>query len=217
VPGWSVRPWHLPHAEKPYRAEARRAQANLDTRVPQVIRYFLLATVVLAATGCGPSNGGDAKPEEFAHTVCSGLLAWQQGVARDNAELSRQLQSPADLATVKAKYTQFFASAVNRTDTLLRTVQKSGAPKVDNGLGYARDLGQALAQTRTGLATARAKFAALPSNDLRSYAAGAKKIRDELGAVFGGVGRSLDRLAQTYPDKRLNAAFADDRDCRSLG
>jgi hypothetical protein len=175
---------------------------------------FLLAGAML---GCGPSNGGDTSSEDYAKGVCAGLLSWRQGVASDSARLSRELQAgAADIATVKAKYTAFFQAVVRRTDTLLAAVSKAGAPKVDNGTAYAHDLQAALAKTRTGLATAQRRFAGLPINDLRSYAAGAAKVRDDLGTVFLGVGTALDQLGKTYPDKGLNQAFEQQADCKSL-
>ena len=175
---------------------------------------FLLAGSVSA---CGPSNGGNVASDDYAKAVCSGLLSWRQGVAGDSAGLSQALQAgAADVSTVKAKYTAFFQGIVRRTDTLLAAVDKAGAPKIDNGTAYARDLSGALAQTRTGLASAQRRFAALPVNDLRSYAAGAAKIRDALGTVFLGVGTTLDQLGKTYPDKGLNKAFEDQAACKSL-
>jgi hypothetical protein len=166
---------------------------------------------------CGPSNGGAVAPEDYAKAVCSGLVSWRHGVANDSARLSRELQaSAAEIATVKAKYTAFFQGVVRRTDTLLGAVSKAGAPKVDNGTSYARDLQAALTETRTGLAGAQRRFAALPINDLRSYASEAAKVRDALGGVFVGVGDALDQLGKTYPDKGLNEAFEQDADCKSL-
>jgi hypothetical protein len=156
-------------------------------------------------------------PEGYAKAICGGLLTWRQGVASDSARLSRELQAGgADVATVKAKYTAFFQGVVRRTDSLLTAVTKAGAPKVDNGTAYARDLQAALGKTRTGLAGAQRRFAALPINNLRSYASGAAKIRDDLGTVFLGVGTALDDLGKTYPDKGLNEAFEQDADCKSL-
>jgi hypothetical protein len=189
--------------------------------VAAVIRRILLVPLVAfltgSAAGCAPTNGGDVSPEDYAGSVCAGLLSWRQGVANDSARLSRDLQAAAaDVGTVKAKYTAFFQGAVRRTDALLVTVRKAGAPKVDNGTSYARDLQSALADTRVGLANAQRRFAALPTNDLRSYAAGAAKIRDDLGKVFIGVGSALDRLGKTYPDKGLNKAFEQQADCKSL-
>jgi hypothetical protein len=175
---------------------------------------FLLAGAVSA---CGPSNGGDVAAGDYAKAVCSGLLSWRQGVAGDSARLSQALQAgAADVRTVKAKYTAFYQGVVRRTDTLLGAVSKAGAPKVDNGVAYARDLTGALTRTRTGLATAQRRFAALPVNDLRSYASGAARIRDDLGTVFLGVGTALDELGKTYPDKGLNKAFEEQTDCKSL-
>jgi hypothetical protein len=177
----------------------------------------LVAFLAVAASGCGPTNGGDVPPEDYAKTVCAGLLSWRQSVANDSTRLSSDLQAAAaDVGTVKAKYTAFFQGVVRRTDVLLSAVSKAGAPKVDNGSSYARDLKSALAETRVGLANAQRRFAVLPANDLRSYAAGAAKIRDDLGKVFIGVGSALDRLGRTYPDKDLNEAFEQQPDCKSL-
>jgi hypothetical protein len=175
---------------------------------------FVLAGSVSA---CSPSNGGDVPPEDYAKTICAGLLSWRQGVASDSARLSRELQAgAAEVATVKAKYTAFFQGVVRRTDLLLAAVNKAGAPKVDNGTSYAHDLQAALTKARAGLAAAQRRFAALPVNDLGSYAAGAAKARDDLGTVFLGVGTALDDLGRTYPDKGLNEAFEQQADCKSL-
>ena len=190
--------------------------------VPAVLRspvrgaFTALAVVILAA-GCGPSNGGAVEAKDYAKAVCGHLLRWKQGVASDGALLSQQLRAKsADVATVKAKYTAFFHGAVGRTDTLLEGLDRAGAPKVEDGVDYARDLRAALAVTRTGLADARARFAALPTGDLRSYAAGSAKIRDELGQAFVGVGAALDRLGRRYPDKALNSAFDQQPECKRL-
>ncbi len=182
------------------------------------VRLVLLVTFLLAGlvAACGPSNGGDVAAGDYAKAVCSGLLSWRQGVAGDSARLSTALQASSDVRTVKARYTAFYQGVVKRTDTLLTAVGKAGAPKVDNGVAYARDLTAALTQTRTGLANAQRRFAALPINDLKSYATGAARIRDDLGTVFLGVGTALDQLGKTYPDKGLNKAFEEQTDCKSL-
>lgn len=179
-------------------------------------RVLFVAIVLLAVAGCGVSEGGDVEPKAYARTVCSGLLAWRLGVTADSAALSDALKSSADVATVKARYTTFFSGAVRRTDQLVRAVAGAGAPEVDNGLGYARDLNAALVKTRKGLADAQVRFSRLLTTDLRSYASGAAKIRDSLGTVFTDVGSSLDRLGSTYTDSDLNKAFGDEPDCRSL-
>lgn len=181
------------------------------------VAFAVIAVVVLAA-GCGPSEAGQADPRAYARSVCSGLLTWSRGVTADSAEPSRALQAGGgDVATVRARYTRFFARAVRRTDELVRAVGRAGAPKVDNGLAYARDLTSALTSIRKGLADAEARFAALPTGDLRSYAAGAGRIRDSLRTSFTGVGATLDRLGSTYTDPDLNDAFRDEPDCRRLG
>jgi hypothetical protein len=180
-------------------------------------RLVLIVAFVLAAAGCGPSNGGAVAPRDYADAVCAGLQTWRQGVTGDSTRLSADLQRrSADIATVKAKYTAFYRSVVARTDTLLTAVGRAGAPEVDNGTSYARDLQAALTQTRTGLAAAQRRFATLSTSDLRSYAAGAAKIRDDLGKVFLGVGDTLDQLGRTYPDKGLNKAFEESATCKSL-
>lgn len=186
---------------------------GMTRRVPLVV----LVAFALLAAGCGVKDGGDVEVGDYAKAVCSGLLGWRTGVTADSTALSSALQArPADVVTVKARYSRFFAATVRRTDELLGAVSKAGAPKVDNGLGYARDLSAALARTRQGLAGAQSRFARLPTGDLRSYAAGAARIRASLGTVFTEVGASLDRLAATYTDSDLNEAFGNQPDCQRL-
>lgn len=184
--------------------------------MPEVVRHVLIVPIIAILVACGPSNAGNVDADVYAGDVCSALLAWRQGVTNDSSELSRALGAAADTATVRARYTTFFAAAVRRTDALVTAVGRAGAPKAEGGNGYARDLATTLATTTTALRRARSRFAALPTADLASYAAGAAKIRDELGSAFAGIGRSLDRLAESYPDDELNAAFAEQPACQSL-
>lgn len=177
---------------------------------------MLLPLAVVLATACGPTDAGEAEPAAYAQAVCSGLSSWQQGIAGDSAELTRSLQAATAVPAVRARYTGFYAATVRRTDALLGTVRQAGAPAADHGLGYARDLTAALVRTRAGLADAQARFAALPTGDLRSYAAGAATVRDSLGTLFTEVGGTLDRLGGTYTDSSLNSAFRDEPACQRL-
>jgi hypothetical protein len=187
--------------------------SGMARRVP----FVSLVAFAVLTVGCGVSEGGDVEVRAYAKAVCSGLLTWRQGVSADSTALSTPLHARAsEVATVKGRYSQFFAGTVRRTEELVRTVEKAGAPKVDNGLGYARDLLAALGRTRSGFTEAQTRFARLPIGDLRSYAAGAANIRDWLGTLFTEVGAALDRLGTTYTDTDLSEAFRDEPDCRSL-
>jgi hypothetical protein len=174
----------------------------------------LVAFVLL--TACGPEDAGDTKPADFARSVCGGLTKWRNGVAADRAELTRSLAAAGDVANVRSRYARFFTSTVRRTDQLIHTVDAAGAPKVDRGRGYSQDLVAALQSARSGLATAQRSFAALPTDDLAAYAAGARKIRDSLGGVFSRVGTTLDHLGRTYSSADLDRAFGDEPACQRL-
>ena len=174
-----------------------------------------LAAVVLL-TACGPEDAGDTKPVDFARSVCGGLTTWRDGVATDRAELTRSLATTGDVATVRSRYARFFTSTVRRTDQLIHTVDAVGAPKADRGRDYSRDLIAALDSARSGLAAAQKSFGALPTDDLAAYAAGARKIRDSLGGVFGRVGTTLDQLGRKYSSAELNRAFGDEPACQRL-
>jgi hypothetical protein len=178
------------------------------------IAAALAAAVLL--TACGDEEAGDVEPARYARAVCSGLVAWEDGVAADSAQLGRSLDGLTDAATVRSRYTRFFTATVRRTDRLLGTVESAGAPNADHGLGYSRDLTAALQRTRTGLAGAQKTFAALPTGDRTAYAAGARKIRDSLGTLFTQVGATLDQLGSTYTDSGLNRAFRDEPACQRL-
>jgi hypothetical protein len=178
------------------------------------IAAALVAVVLL--TGCGPEDAGDTDPARYARSVCSGLATWRDGVAADSAELTGSLGTATDVATVRSRYGRFFTSTVRRTDQLVHGIGSAGAPEVDHGQGYALDLVAALEQARSGLATAQKNFSTLPTTDLAAYAAGARKLRDSLGAVFGRVGSALDQLGRTYDAADLNRAFGDEPACQRL-
>jgi hypothetical protein len=178
------------------------------------IAACLIAVVLL--TACGPDDAGETEPAGFARSVCVGLTSWRDGVAAESAQLTSSLGGATDVATVRSRYGRFFRSTVRRTDQLIRAVDAAGAPKVDHGRGYSRDLTAALESARSGLATAQKNFAALPTGDLAGYAAGARKIRDSLGGVFTRVGTTLDQLGRTYTSADLNRAFGDEPACQRL-
>lgn len=174
-----------------------------------------VAAVVLL-TACGPEDAGATEPAQYARSVCTGLSSWRDGVAADSAELTRSLSGAADVTTVRSRYGRFFTATVHRTDLLIHAVGSAGAPKVDRGRGYTRDLTAALQRARSGLATAQKSLVALPAGDLGRYAAGARKIRDSLGGVFTQIGTALDQLGQTYTSADLNRAFGDEPACQRL-
>ena len=174
------------------------------------------AVAVVLLTACGPEDAGDTDPAGFARSVCAGLTSWRDGVATDSAELSRSLGSAGDVATVRSRYGRFFTSTVRHTDQLIHAVDTAGAPNVDHGQGYSRDLTAALESARSGLAAAQKSFARLPTGDLAGYAAGARKIRDSLGGVFTQVGTTLDQLGRTYTSADLSRAFGEEPACQRL-
>jgi hypothetical protein len=178
--------------------------------------FAVLTLSALLATGCGATDAGAVEPAAYARSICSGLIGWRDGVAADSAALSKSLADAADVATVRSRYATFFTATVRRTDELITTVKSAGAPKADHGLGYSRDLTAALQKARAGLAGAQKSFAALPTGDLAGYAAGARKVRDSLGTIFGEVGTTLDQLGGTYTDAGLNRAFRADPACQRL-
>ena len=185
--------------------------------VSAVFRSILSAVVLLLVlSGCAAENAGDVEPERYAQQVCTGLVGWRDGIAADSAQLTGSLQGAAGVASVRARYTRFFAGAVRRTDELIATVRSAGAPNADEGLGYARDLIAAVERTRVGLAAAQKAFAALPTDDLAAYAAGARRVRDSLSTLFVQVGSTLDQLGGTYSDSGLNSAFGNDPACQRL-
>jgi hypothetical protein len=185
--------------------------------VSAVFRTIAAGVVALVLlTACGPEDPGETEPADYARSVCAGLTNWRDGVASDSAELGRSLASAGDVATVRTRYSLFFTATVRRTDQLVRAVDGAGAPEVDHGRGYSRDLTAALQRARSGLATAQKSFAALPTDDLAGYSAGARKIRDSLGGVFGQVGTTLDQLGRTYTSADLNRAFGDEPACQRL-
>jgi hypothetical protein len=179
--------------------------------VSAVFRPIVAGVVaVVLLTACAPEDAGDTEPADFARSVCAGLTSWRDGVATESAELTRSLDGANDVATVRSRYGHFFTSTVRRTDQLIHTVDTAGAPKVDHGRGYSRDLTAALESARSGLAIA------LPAGDLAGYAARARKIRDSLGGVFTQVGTTLDELGRTYTSANLNRAFGDEPACQRL-
>lgn len=181
-----------------------------------VIRRIVPLVAVLALTvGCGPENAGEAEPVAYAKDVCAALATWQRGVTSDSQRLSKALQARgADLATVKARYTDFFASAVRRTNALLATVTEAGAPKVDDGVDFAEELDGTLTEAKRALAAAQRRFAGLRSDNLAAYARGAERILDDLGTVLLGLGQSLDRINRSHSAEALEEAFTEERACR---
>jgi hypothetical protein len=111
-------------------SEEPRTWTRDDTLVTvRVVRAFLaVATLTVAAAGCGEEASKTTPPVAWAEGVCTALSTW-----KDELEGILTRFPPGDLTFTEESYDQYGNELASANDTLIQDMESLGAPAAEWG------------------------------------------------------------------------------------
>ncbi|WP_441245191.1 small secreted protein [Kitasatospora sp. McL0602] len=166
------------------------------------------ALLAFGAVACG--NDNTAQLNTWATTVCEtaqGPIAKSQTALADTGAV-KQGEGPADLQKRLATDLGILADTDQK---LADSIDKAGAPKVDQGAKLQQDAVSELKQTAQGYLDVQKKLTALPSNDQARFADGLRSIGDQVQRL---AQQSTDALSKLQSGD-LATAMAKQPGCKA--
>lgn len=170
-----------------------------------------LCAVALSAAGCGSSAPSGVGAGAYVKSVCTTLRTWYDGVNAASGKLQTSAAATTSLVTGKQEYQAFVGSLLTATKRATAQLQATGVPAVSDGKQVSASMVQAFRQADTGLASAAAQAANIPTSSAAAYQAGA-------GGVTAAIKTSLAAMTSLSPrkDPQLHAAAAKEPACQAL-
>jgi len=190
-----------------------------------LLRSIVVATSLFVLAACSSDDGagageeGDAGTEEeavdadtYADGVCTALTEWMTSIEEGNATLQGSLENETDLEQVKQRLLEFLDGTIASTDEMLSTIDRTGAPDVDNGEQIHQELQNLLGQASTAFEDARETVDGLDASDPQALGTGLQELGTSLQSAFDDVQNPLENTDST----ELDEAFASNETCTGL-
>ncbi|MEV5549247.1 small secreted protein [Streptomyces sp. NPDC052309] len=168
------------------------------------------AVLVLALTGCSSDDGND-KLDSWAKQVCDGVQPQAKKIEAANAAIQKQTSdnsTPEEVQKTDAKAFQDMSDAYKAMGS---TVQKAGAPDVEDGEKKQKDAVAELNGLSSSYASLRKQVEALDTDDQAKFADGLKDIAAELDKLS----KSGSDALKTLEEGEVGQAMARQPSCKS--
>ena len=133
-------------------------------------------------------------------------------IEQGNATLQGSLENETDLEQVKQRLLEFLDGTIASTDEMLSTIDRTGAPDVDNGEQIHQELQNLLGQASTAFEDARETVDGLDASDPQALGTGLQELGTSLQSAFDDVQNPLENTDST----ELDEAFASNETCTGL-
>ncbi len=169
------------------------------------------AVLVLALTGCSSSSDDGEKLDSWAKQVCEGVQPQAKKIEAANAAIQEETSdnsTPAEVQKTDAKAFQDMSDAYR---VMGSTVQKAGAPDVEDGEKKQKDAVTELNGLSSSYASLRKQVEDLDTDDQAKFADGLKDIATELNKL----GRSGSDALKTLEEGEVGQAMAKQESCKA--
>ncbi|MFG3099588.1 small secreted protein [Streptomyces sp. NPDC048182] len=170
------------------------------------------AVLVLATalTGCGGDDGND-KLDAWAKQVCDGVQPQAKKIEAANSAIQKQTSDNSTPQEVKETDAKAFQDMSDAYKAMATTVQKAGAPNVDDGEKKQKDAVAELNGLSASYASLQKQMAALNTKDQGKFADGLKDIATQLNKLSKSGNDALRTLEQGDVGK----AMGQQESCKS--
>ncbi|MEV5804186.1 small secreted protein [Streptomyces parvulus] len=168
------------------------------------------AVLALALTGCGGSDDNE-KLNSWAKEVCEGVQPQAKKIEAANAAIQKETadnSTPAEVQKTDAKAFQDMSDAYKAMGA---TVQKAGAPDVEDGEKKQKDAVTELNGLSTSYASLRKQVEDLDTKDQAKFADGLKDIATELNKLS----KSGNDALKTLEEGEVGQAMGKQESCKA--
>ncbi|MFC7012556.1 small secreted protein [Streptomyces viridiviolaceus] len=168
------------------------------------------AVLVLALSGCS-SDDGDDKLDSWAKQVCDGVQPQAKKIEAANASIQKQTSDNSTPEEVQETDAKAFQDMSDAYKAMGGTVQKAGAPDVEDGEKKQKDAVTELNGLSASYASLRKQVEALDTDDQAKFADGLKDIATELNKLS----KSGSDALKTLEEGEVGKAMAKQPSCKS--
>ncbi|WP_217166756.1 small secreted protein [Streptomyces sp. AC512_CC834] len=168
------------------------------------------AVLALALTGCGGSDDNE-KLDAWAKQVCEGVQPQAKKIAAANSAIQKETSDNSTPAEVQKTDAKAFQDMSDAYKAMGATVQKAGAPDVDDGEKKQKDAVKELNGLSTSYASLREQVEDLDTKDQAKFADGLKDIATELNKLS----KSGSDALKTLEEGDVGKAMAEQPSCKS--
>ncbi|MET7409018.1 small secreted protein [Streptomyces parvulus] len=168
------------------------------------------AVLALALAGCGGSDDNE-KLNSWAKDVCEGVQPQAKKIEAANAAIQKETadnSTPAEVQKTDAKAFQDMSDAYKAMGA---TVQKAGAPDVEDGEKKQKDAVTELNGLSTSYASLRKQVEDLDTKDQAKFADGLKDIATELNKLS----KSGNDALKTLEEGEVGQAMGKQESCKA--
>ncbi len=167
------------------------------------------AVLVLALTGCGSDNNEEL--DSWAKEVCDGVQPQAKRIAAANAAIQKETSDNSTPEEVQKTDSKAFHDMSDAYKAIGATVDRAGAPDVDNGAKMQKDAVKELNTISTAYASLKKKVDALDTKDQAKFADGLKDVATELDKLS----RSGNNALKTLEEGEVGEAMGRQESCKS--
>jgi hypothetical protein len=172
-----------------------------------------VVVAVVAAIGAGfPAQV--VPPEEWARSLCTSFREWSGALTTARAQFD---PNDPDIPARRRALVAYLETATDSTRALLRQLEETGAPDVDDGKAIARVFRRAIREARQAFAAAAEDAAEIEARRVERFERAQNRINDRIQDARADVARPFDEAAERYDFAELDAAFEAEPACTGTG
>ncbi|MFD5446656.1 small secreted protein [Streptomyces sp. NPDC003470] len=168
------------------------------------------AVLVLALTGCSSDDGND-KLDSWAKQVCDGVQPQAKKIESANAAIQKETSDNSTPEQVQKTDAKAFQDMSDAYKAMAATVQKAGAPDVENGEKKQQDAVKELNGLSASYASLKTQMEKLDTKDQAKFADGLKDVATELNKLS----KSGSDALKTLEEGDVGKAMAQQPSCKS--
>jgi hypothetical protein len=172
-------------------------------------RLAACVVAVVAVMGAGfPAQA--VPPAEWARSLCTSFREWAGALTAARAQFD---PDNPDIPARRRGLVTYLETATDSTRALLRQLEETGAPDVDDGKAIARVFRRGVREARQAFAAAAEDAGEIEARRAKRFERAQNRINDRIQDARADVARPFAEAAEKYDFGELDAAFQAEPAC----